>query len=128
MSVACAEPWARASAASTSSIACSQARSSTSARTAPRASTPSNRPGSDTRQADVVLGERGRARARAGDVAQLRALELVLERVLPGRAVQHRGHPPGEVLDAPDPLQALLRVALDPRTVPGLEPGRERAG
>src|SRR5215213_11998164 len=60
---------------------------------------------------DVVLRQRGRRRARAADVGELRVLELRLERVLAGRAVQHRRHPVREVLDAPDPAQAALGVA-----------------
>src|SRR5215212_345673 len=125
---ACGEPCTRASAASTSSMACSQAPSSTSARTAPRARIPSHSPGSDTGQPDVVLGQRRRARPRARDVAQLRGLELALERVLPGRAVQHRGHPPREVLDAPHPAQARLRVLLQGGVVAVLEPVDQGGG
>src|SRR4051795_10534365 len=125
---ACGEPCTRANAASTSSMACSHAPSSTSARTAPRARMPSNNPGSDTGQPDVVLGQRCRARRRAGDVAQLGGLELALERVLPRWAMQHRGHPPREVLDAPHPAQARLRVALEAVAVAALEPVDQGGG
>jgi hypothetical protein len=52
------------------------------------------------------------------DILQLGALELLLEpTVVVGEAVQHRGHPPGEVLGAPNPPQAQARVlAFAPQT------------
>src|SRR6202050_5886141 len=54
------------------------------------------------RQAYVVLGERLRGGARAGNVIQLRELPTLVEGVLVGKEMQHRGHPPGEALYLPD--------------------------
>src|SRR5438067_5664652 len=61
---------------------------------------------------DVVLGEAGRRRARRDDVAQLRQLELEVERIAAGEPVEHRGHPPGEMFRAPDSPQAIRRVRV----------------
>src|SRR5436305_12169458 len=57
---------------------------------------------SDLLQPDVVLGQRGGGGLRAHHVVELRELELVLEVAGASDQVKHRGHPPGEVLHAPD--------------------------
>ena len=57
------------------------------------------------RLADVVLGQGERLGFRSHDVVELRELDAVLERRVVVEAVEHRGHPPGEMLGAPDPLQ-----------------------
>src|SRR6266478_9791141 len=49
------------------------------------------------RQADVILRERSGSHPGADDVVELRALQPLLERVV-RKAVEHRSHPPGEVL------------------------------
>ena len=71
-------------------------------------------------QSGVVLGQRGRGGPRRGDVAQLSELQLRLHVVGARRAMQHRGHPPGEVRGPPDPVQAdggvgvrLVRLPAD---------------
>src|SRR4051794_3798482 len=109
---------ARASAASASSMACSHARSPVASAVPPRARTAANS-ASDILQVEphVVLRQRPGHRLGADDVVQLRALELGLERVALLEAVEHRGHPPGEVLHPPDALQAALAVALQPARV-----------
>ena len=53
------------------------------------------------RQADVVLGQRGRAGGRARDVVELGLLHAQLERVVARVAVQRARHPPGEALRLP---------------------------
>src|SRR5215468_5210409 len=65
------------------------------------------------RQPDVVLRQAGRGGARAHDVLELRALQALSERVVVVEAVQERGHPPREVLGAPDPPQRRLGVAIE---------------
>src|SRR5262245_34142739 len=62
------------------------------------------------RQPHVVLREARRGRARVDDVVELRALQPALEAVVLREAVEHRGHPPREALDAPDPPEARPRV------------------
>src|ERR1700710_1731467 len=76
-------------------------------------------------QADVVLGERGRGGRRGGEVVGGGGGETAAGALAEGGAgqapavgvvgvegVQQRGHPPGEVLGAPDPLQAGVRVGV----------------
>src|SRR3954447_1135466 len=93
---------ARASPASASSMACRKATSVVASRTRPRARTSPNSPApSDTLEPDVVLGQRRGRRAGGDDVVELGALQAGLERVVAAEAVQHRGHPPREVLHAP---------------------------
>src|SRR3954465_4209705 len=122
-----ADACARASPASASSMACSQARSVVASRTRPRARTSPNSPApSDTLETDVVLGQRRGGRARGDDVVQLRALQPGLEGVVAAEAVQHRGHPPREVLHAPDPAQAGVRVRLEAALVAALVPRAQR--
>ena len=58
------------------------------------------------RVADVVLGQGHRRRAGRGHVPQLGQLQGRRHRVGTRGAVQHRGHPPGEVRGPPDPAQA----------------------
>ncbi len=65
------------------------------------------------RQADVVLGEAGQRGRRGRGVAQLGQLQPPVERVAGRVAVQHRGHPPGEVLGPPDPAQAGVAVRVE---------------
>jgi 4-hydroxybenzoate 3-monooxygenase len=52
-------------------------------------------------QTDVVLRQGRRGGRRTAEVAQLGQLQAVLEAVVPVVAVQHRRHPPGEVLGPP---------------------------
>src|SRR5207249_1460655 len=68
--------------------------------------------GSYSVEADVVLGERGRGGLGACHVPELRELQPQVEQVV-AEAVQHRGHPPGEVLRSPDAPQALRRVTVE---------------
>ena len=82
------------------------------------------------RQADVVLRQRtwpprwswsrsaaGRAAAGAANGSRVR------------EAVQHRGHPPGEVLHPPDPAQARAPSSRRAGSVPPVAvPGRQRRG
>ena len=74
----------------------------------------------------VVLGQPGRAGLAAGDPAELRELQLLVERVV--RGVQHRGHPPGEVGAAPDPSERGVGVRVGERRVVLAQPGHERRG
>src|SRR5829696_2549642 len=96
------------------------------ARTRPAASSAGNP--LDALEPDVVLRERGRRPRRRGDVGELRELELHVESVASLEPVEHRRHPPGEVLRAPDAAQHLRRVARESRLVAVLEPGGERVG
>src|SRR5215218_7503734 len=61
--------------------------------------------GSPERHADVVLGERRGRRDRAGHQVELRELAAVVEFARLLEAVEHGGHPPGEVLRPPHPPQ-----------------------
>src|SRR3712207_9250810 len=65
---------------------------------------------SPERHADVVLGERCGRGDRARDQVQLRELALLVELARVLEAVQHGGHPPGEVLRPPHPPQRRFRV------------------
>src|SRR5215211_847171 len=82
----------------------------------------------DPLEPDVVLRQRGRRRRRRGDVRELRELQLHVERVAALEPVQHRGHPPREVLRAPDAAQDLRRVPRERRVVAAFVPGGERVG
>src|SRR3954447_8717508 len=56
---------------------------------------------------NIILRQRCRGGLRAAHIAQLRELKLVLKTIgIVVETVQHRGHPPREVLDAPDAPQA----------------------
>src|ERR671918_3090517 len=57
---------------------------------------------SDRDDSRVVLREGGRGGGRGRYVAQLRQLELDVERLPLRLQVEHVRHPPGEVLAAPD--------------------------
>src|SRR5262249_58152919 len=82
---------------------------------------------SDLVEAHIIFGERGGGGARGADILQLGALELLLEpTVVFGEAVQHRGHPPGEVLGAPDPPQAARGVGFEQIAAVGSVELRER--
>src|SRR5215213_210109 len=96
------------------------------ARTRPAASSAGNP--LDALEPDVVLRERGRRPRRRSDVGELRKLKLHVEGVASLEPVEHRRHPPGEVLRAPDASQHLGRVPREARLVAVLEPGGERAG
>src|SRR5215207_2775313 len=96
------------------------------ARTRPAASSAGNP--LDALEPDVVLRERGRRSRRRGDVGELRELELRVEGVASLEPVEHRRHPPGEMLRAPDAAQHLRRVARQAGVVALLEPGGERVG
>src|SRR5580693_5260468 len=62
--------------------------------------------GSIHRQSDVVFGKAGRGRGRTRDITQLRELQVLLEHVVAGIAMQHRGHPPREMFAAPHAQEA----------------------
>src|SRR5438067_10513271 len=62
-------------------------------------------------QANVVLRERSGSHPGADDVFELRALQPLLERVI-RKAVEHRSHPPGEVLRSPHSLETRLRIRV----------------
>src|ERR687892_326416 len=76
----------------------------------------------------VVLGQHPRRRRRRCHVPELRELQLAIELVAIRLKVEHRGHPPGEVLAAPDPPEAALRVAVEDGAVSGPIPLDERLG
>src|SRR5215472_17707590 len=65
------------------------------------------------RQADVVLGERGHAGARAGDVVELGKLHAALEWRVIIEPMQQRRHPPGEALRLPYALEADVGITVE---------------
>src|SRR5919107_1142195 len=67
----------------------------------------------DALEPDVVLRERRRRSRRRSDVAELRELKLHVELIASLEPVEHRRHPPGEVLRAPDAAQHLGRVVRE---------------
>src|SRR5918995_1080837 len=79
-------------------------------------------------EADVVLGERGRRLVRGADVSQLGELKLEVEGVASLGRVQHRRHPPREVLGTPDAAQRVVGVTIEQRLVAGAVPGGDRVG
>ena len=119
---------ATASARSTSSIAWSQARSVSSARTRSGTKRASNTTPSDLLEPDVVLGERSPRRVEVVDVAQLRELQLRGRTRRRRRAVQHRRHPPREVLGTPDAPQARRGVGVEAVAVAAAYQAIERLG
>ena len=80
-------------------------------------------------EADVVLGQHRRGRAaRTRRCAIARAAAAARTDRRRGEAVQHRGHPPREVLGAPDAAQAGLGVGVEQRGAAAAVPARERLG
>src|SRR3954470_6560955 len=65
------------------------------------------------RQPHIVLRQRRRRRPLACHHVQLRQLPAQVEVARVWEAVEHRGHPPGEVLGAPDAAERRGRVGLE---------------
>src|SRR5262249_16203864 len=63
-------------------------------------------------QADVILRDGLAARARGEKIVELGQLNIALERILPGKTVQQRGHEPRIAHHLPNPAQARLRIAV----------------
>src|SRR3954451_13816685 len=77
--------------------------------------------------ADIGLREGGRCRHCAGDELELGELTLLVELAGIGEGVEHGGHPPGEVLCPPDPVERGGGVALQQRGRAISEEGAQRA-
>src|SRR6187397_2003705 len=77
----------------------------------------------------VVFSQAGGGRAGAHDIGKPRELKPMLRPgVAPREPVQHRRHPVGKILRAPDPAQARVGVAIEPRLVAGAIRPHQRAG
>src|SRR2546426_560757 len=74
----------------------------------------------------VVLRERSCRRGRCRHVAELRVLQLQVEGIRLRWTVQHRCHPPGEVLAAPNTSQAGIGIRAQPDVVAALVEADER--
>ena len=110
---------ARASAASASSIACSHARSPTAVGTPPAVAVKSVRhPRGPVPRSSRPASSPPRASAPRSPAASAAAWPRTRRRV---QAVEHRGHPPGEVLHPPHAPQAAVGVARRAALVAVLE-------
>src|SRR5262245_29653486 len=67
---------------------------------------------SDILEPYVVLGQARRCRFGRAHITQLCELQLGLEVIVAWKAMQHRCHPPREVLGAPYSAKARGRVSL----------------
>src|SRR6266545_1539660 len=80
----------------------------------------------DSSQSDVVLRQGRCSRSGRADVFELRPPQAPSEAIVVWESVKHPGHPPAEVLYAPDPTQTGIGVGVEQRAVSALQVLGER--